>query len=104
MFANPEGEPWRSTFSYFSLTPFGYANFGPFITALLTCVITVLAIINLFKNSSGIKKSLKFVSAVALVTSLMPLMYGAEYITTISISVSVLLAAIFLLCLIKEKD
>lgn len=22
-FANPDGEPWRETFSYFSLTPFG---------------------------------------------------------------------------------
>ena len=29
-FANPDGEPWRRTYSYFSLTPFGYANFGPF--------------------------------------------------------------------------
>lgn len=38
-FANPEGEPWRRTYSYFSLTPFGYANFGPFITAILTCAL-----------------------------------------------------------------
>ena len=29
-FMNPEGDPWRETFSYFSLTPFGYANFAPF--------------------------------------------------------------------------
>ena len=37
-FANPEGEPWRRTYSYFSLTPFGYANVGPFITDLyFTC-------------------------------------------------------------------
>lgn len=41
-FANPEGEPWRHTYSYFSLTPFGYANFGPFLTAILTCVLLAL--------------------------------------------------------------
>ena len=34
-FATPE-KTIRQTFSYFSLTPFGYANFGPFITACLT--------------------------------------------------------------------
>lgn len=28
----------RTTYSYFSPTPWGYANFPPGITALLTCV------------------------------------------------------------------
>lgn len=27
----------RKTFSYFSLVPYGYANFTPFITAVITC-------------------------------------------------------------------
>ena len=40
-FANPEGAPWRKTYSYFSLTPFGYANFGPFITSVLTCILII---------------------------------------------------------------
>ena len=44
-FANPDGEPWRETFSYFSLTPFGYANAGPFITAVITCIVFVLLIL-----------------------------------------------------------
>ena len=35
-FANPNGAPWRRTFSYFSLIPFGYANVGPFLTGVLT--------------------------------------------------------------------
>lgn len=103
MFANPEEEPWRRTFSYFSLTPFGYANFGPFITALLSCVIATLIIILLFKNHSAIKKALRFISAAAVVTSLMPLMYGTDYLTPISIFVSFLLSFVFLLSLIKEK-
>lgn len=103
MFANPEEEPWRRTFSYFSLTAFGYANFGPFITALLSCVIATLIIILLFKSHSAIKKALRFISAAAVVTSLMPLMYGTDYLTPISIFVSFLLSFVFLLSLIKEK-
>lgn len=40
-FANPEGEPWRHTYSYFDLTPFGYAVFPPLIVAVLTCVVVL---------------------------------------------------------------
>ncbi len=29
----------RELYSYFDLTPYGYANFAPFLTALLTCII-----------------------------------------------------------------
>lgn len=57
-FANPEGEPWRRTYSYFSLTPFGYANFGPFITAILTCALLALAVIYLFKPRKGLKTAI----------------------------------------------
>ena len=45
-FANPEGESWRRTYSYFNLIPFGYANFAPFITALLTIVLIILLVIS----------------------------------------------------------
>ena len=38
-FANPEGDPFRETYSYFSLTPYGYANIFPLITAVMTCVL-----------------------------------------------------------------
>ena len=104
MFANPEGEPWRRTFSYFSLTPFGYANFGPFITALLTCVMLVFIIILWFKSSDSVKKILRVISAAAVCTSLMPLIYGAEYITPIGIAVSIFLILLFVTCFIKEKE
>ena len=50
VFAPSPTESVRETFSYFSLTPFGYANFGPFLTALLTCVVLVLALISIKKE------------------------------------------------------
>ena len=75
-FANPEGEPWRRTYSYFSLTPFGYANFGPFITAILTCALLVLVVIYLFKPRKELKTAILNVSGLATAASLMPLMFG----------------------------
>ena len=38
IFATSPTERVKETFSYFSLTPFGYANFAPLITATLTAV------------------------------------------------------------------
>ena len=73
-FGNPEGEPFRATFSYFDLTPYGYANFGPFITAILTCVLLVLSIINLLVETGKIKTIIKIVSLIAFVISLAPLL------------------------------
>ena len=50
-FAPSPTERVRETFSYFSLIPFGYANFAPLITAILTVVILLLSLISLKKDS-----------------------------------------------------
>ena len=102
-FANPEGEPWRQTFSYFSLTPFGYANFGPFITALLTCVLLILSVITIFKYRKGLNTAIMNISGIAALVSLSPLLYGISYISAVGVAISVILIAIFGLCFIKEK-
>ena len=102
-FANPEGEPWRRTYSYFSLTPFGYANFGPFITAILTCVLLVLVVIYLFKPRKELNTAILNVSGFATAASLMPLMFGFDYITVIGIIITILLAGTFGVCFIKDK-
>ncbi len=102
-FANPEGEPWVRTYNYFNLTPFGYANFGPFIAAILTWVLLVLAVIYLFKQSKGLNTAVMIVSGIATATSLMPLMFGIEYITVIGVIITLFLAGTFGCCFIKEK-
>ena len=94
-FANPDGEPWRRTYSYFSMMPFGYANFGPLITAILTCVLLVLVAIYLFKPSKGVNTAILNVSGFATAASLMPLMFGFYYITTIGVIITILLAGTF---------
>ena len=77
------------TFSYFSLVPFGYANFGPFITAIITCVVLLLAIVSLIKKD--INKYLFLSSLIGILFSLLPLMYGVDYITYIGIAITLLL-------------
>ena len=102
-FANPDGKPWRRTFSYFSLTPFGYANFGPFITAMLTCVLLILSVIAIFKCEKGLNTAIMNISGIAALVSLSPLLYGISYISAVGVAISVILIAIFGLCFVKTK-
>ena len=88
-FANPEGEPFRETFSYFSLTPFGYANFGPFITAILSCILLVSVIIYVLKGK--LKKFSIILGIVTCVVSLSPLLFGLQYYSVIAGCITFLL-------------
>lgn len=100
-FASPDSEPIRRTFSYFSLVPFGYANFGPFITAMLTCLILILALIGVFTGKGKIGVSA--VSVAAFVTSLMPLMFGIANFSIVGVLISAALGIEALLSfLIRE--
>ena len=99
-FGNPDGEPLRETFSYFELTPYGYANFGPFITAILTCVLLVISIINLLVDNDKIKSTIKIVSLIALVASLAPLII--ECYSVLGGAISILLLSVFIISIRKE--
>ena len=101
-FANPEGEPWRRTYSYFDLTPFGYANFAPFIVALLTCVLIILIVVSLV-SKKGMKAPILVVSAIATVLSLAPLLYGIRFFSVVGALISVALAITTVIAFIKEK-
>ena len=99
-FGNPEGEPLRATFSYFDLTPYGYANFGPFITAILTCVLLVISIIHLLVDNDKIKTTIKIVSLIALVASLAPLL--VDCYSVIGGAISFLLLVIVVIPMKKD--
>ena len=103
-FANPDGDPWVRTYCYFDLTPFGYANFGPLIAGVLTCVLLLLVVIYLLKPRKGLNTALMNVSGFAAVAAFAPVMFGVEYLTVIGIVVGLLLAATFGACFIKEKQ
>ncbi len=64
----------RRTYSYFSLTPFGYALFGPLLTAVLSCLLVALGVLYLWRGRG--KSALKGLSIVAVLLSLSPLLNG----------------------------
>lgn len=102
-FANPEGEPFRRTYSYFSLVPFGYANFGPLVTAILTCAITVLTATWIFNGSKALSGVIAVLGAVATAASLTPLLYGFESISVVGALISVVLIGQTALMVIYNK-
>lgn len=99
-FANPEGEPWRKTYSYFSLTPYGYANFGPFITALLTSILLVIIVLSILLKKDW-SKSISIISAIATLTSLAPLMFGISNFSIVGAIISVCILTTFVISRIK---
>lgn len=90
-FANPEGAPWRHTYSYFSLTPFGYATFPPLLVALLTCVLLILVSVYIVKQNKGLYNAIAVISATALGLSLVNFLYGVDTVTVIGVLVPIIL-------------
>ena len=86
-FANPEGNPFRRTYSYFDPTPFGYANFGPFIVALLTSLLFILTVTALLTGKT-LRAPLLTVSLIATVISFSPLLYGISFFSVVGALIS----------------
>lgn len=92
-----EGGVIRETYSYFDLTPFGYANFGPLLTAISSILIMIVIIVLLFEKGQKLWTLVAVLSAVGVITSLMPLMFGIEYYTAVGFTITLLLAVQFII-------
>ena len=92
-FANPEGDPWRRTYSYFDLVPFGYANFAPFLTAIFTWIVIVLLLVYLFVGKRLPVAMAKKFSVVCFALSLCPLLLGVEYYSVVGLLITLCLFA-----------
>lgn len=91
-FANPEGPPHRATYSYFSMIPYGYANFAPLITAILTCVLLLIVLISIiFKKAIGKKTAI--LAGIASLISLCPMLYGLDDYSIVGALISLCLIA-----------
>lgn len=83
----------RHTYSYFDLTPYGYANFGPFLTAILSCILTILIVVP-GSDKVNLNKPIAIISAIAVITSLMPLLYGLNFYSFVGALITLLLSSI----------
>ena len=75
-FGNPDGPPWRVTYSYFDPAPFAYANFAPLLTAICACLAFALLVAYCITDKYVIAKISKILLIVAAALSLCPLFYG----------------------------
>lgn len=94
VFADGPGQKVISTFSYFSLIPYGYANFSPLITAILTVLLGVLSILILLKRLSATKlqNGVFICTVITFVCSLgSPIDDGIEYMSVTGAGISMML-------------
>lgn len=105
IFMDDGGIEIRRTFSYFSLVPYGYADFSPLITAVLSCVILVLCVILCFRKSKKLNSALTTLSGLAAVISFMPFFigFGFRFYGVFAAAITILLTAIFILAFSVKK-
>ena len=60
---------YQQHFSYFDPIVYGYGHFGPFITAILTCLLAIVSVIHVFADHRAIRMIL---SATSFLTFLSP--------------------------------
>lgn len=105
VFMDDGGIEIRRTYSYFSLIPYGYADFSPLITALLSCVILVFCVVLCFRKSQKLNSALATLLGLAAVISFVPFLMGLgfRFYGVCAAAITVLLAVIFILALSVKK-
>ena len=104
IFASSPTDRIRETFSYFDLTPFGYANFAPLFTAIITCLVFILLLVYCVKGNVRFAIKAKNILYVAAVMSLGPLVFGLSYFSVVGALITICLIAELLLLQFRIKQ
>lgn len=87
----------RKLYSYFDLVPYGYANIGPFFTAIVTCIVLVFLVIHVFTGKKRLLVVVRRILCVGVLFSLGPLMFGVNYLSIIGVLITVFLVTEWML-------
>ena len=106
--SGPDAPLTTQTYSYFSLIPFGNANFTPFLTGVLTflCLLLDILVITCFKriheeSMRKMKNATLFCGVFTILFSVLPLfLYGPLYLNGASHAITMLLTVSVLLPLL----
>mgnify|MGYP000172853445 FL=1 len=93
----------RELYSYFDLTPYGYANFAPFSPPCSPALFLVLLTAWCFTGKRQIMTAAKVLLAVGAVLSLCPLLLGIDCFSVVGALISLSLLAEFLWVYFKFK-
>ena len=74
---------FRELYSYFDLTPFGYANFAPFIAAVMSCVIFLMLLIYCVTDKRRFAVIARNILWGCAVVSLGPLVLGLRFFSPV---------------------
>lgn len=97
---------FRELYSYFDLLPFGYANFSPLITALLTCIIILLLVVYCFTGKHVLANIAKKFLYFTIAISLYPLLLGFRFFSIVGtlITASLIAQALLIRLTIKPSN
>ena len=97
---------FRELYSYFDLTPFGYANFAPLITAIITCIVLLILVIYCFSGKVKLARTAKNILCVGAVISFGPLLLGPHFLSVVGVLISISLIAEFIVlrCFTKVSE
>ena len=76
-------ERMRQLYSYFDLVPFGYANFAPLITAIITCAIILLVTVYCITGKQKWATITKNALLICAAISLCPLLLGIQFFSIV---------------------
>ncbi len=102
VFATGPDTQIRELFSYFDLTPFGYANFGPLLTALLSVITVIFLAVYLLRGTHLV--AVQNLSLAAFVTSFLPLFYGIKFFSPVGLLISLSLLTSYFWCRLMNKE
>lgn len=94
----------KETFSYFDLTPFGYANFAPLFTGIITCIILLLLGIYCITGKTRLAIMAKNILYVCAVFSLGPLVLGFHFLSVVGVLITLCLIGEILLLRHLQKE
>ena len=94
---------FRELYSYFDLTPFGYANFAPLITAVITCIILLLVVIYCITAKLRLAITSRNILCVCIIFSLGPLVFGIRFFSVVGALITLTLIAELILLHIYIK-
>ena len=103
VFASSPTDVVINTYSYFSMVPFGYANFSPLLTAFLTCTVLVLLTVYFVKGNRVILRVTNYFLIFAAVISLVSLIYGIKFYSLVASLITFSLIAEFVILQISIK-
>ena len=94
---------FRELYSYFDLIPFGYANFAPMITGILSCFILILIVIYCLTGRKRVLSLIKNTLSICVVVSLCPLLFGLRFFSIVGTLITISLLGELLLILRLTK-